>query len=73
MQNVLEQRPESLTFGVGSIKVSFHTIVFMHAIQMLLYTFQSNCAEGFHFSAFSFKMFFVLVYVSFVQFSNIII
>ena len=46
-------------FGVGSIKLSFRTIVFtqyMHAkmfsIQMLLYTFQSNCAEGLHFSAF---------------------
>ena len=52
---------KALTFGVGSIKLSFRAIVFtqyMHAkmfsIQMLLnvYTFQSNCAEGLHFSAF---------------------
>ena len=49
----------ALTFGVGSIKFRFRAIVFtqyMHAnmfsIQMLLYTFQSNCAEGLHFSAF---------------------
>ena len=50
-----------MTFGVGSIKLSFRAIVFtqyMHAkmfsIQMLLYiyTFQSNCAESLHFSAF---------------------
>ena len=46
---------KALTFGVGSIKLSFRAIVFtqyMHAkmfsIQMLLYTFQSNCAEGLH-------------------------
>ena len=52
---------KALTFGVGSIKLSFHAIVFtqyMHAkmfsIQMLLYTFQSNCATGLHFSAFHF-------------------
>ena len=50
---------KALTFGVGLIKLSFRAIVFtqymhakMFAIQMLLYTFQSNCVEGLHFSAF---------------------
>ena len=50
---------KALTFGVGSIKLSFRDIVFtqymhvkMFSIQMFLYTFQSNCAEGLHFSAF---------------------
>ena len=50
---------KDLTFGVGSIELSFRAIVFtqythatMFSIQMLLYTFQSNCAEGLHFSAF---------------------
>ena len=43
---------KALTFGVGSIKLSFRAIVFtqymhskMFSIQMLLYTFQSNCAR----------------------------
>ena len=52
---------KALTFGVGSIKLSFRAIVFtqymytkMFSIQMLLYTFQLNCAEGFNFSAFHF-------------------
>ena len=50
---------KALTFGVGSIKLSFRAIVFtqyihaeMFSIQMLLYIFQANCAEGLHFSAF---------------------
>ena len=50
---------KALTFGVGSIKLSFRAIVFtqcMHAkmfsIQMLLYTFQLNCTKDFHFSVF---------------------
>ena len=50
---------KDLTFGVGLIKVGFRAIVFtqymhgkMFSIQMLLYPFQSNCAEGLHFSAF---------------------
>ena len=50
---------KALTFGVGSIQLSFriyHCVHPIHAnmfsIQMLLYTFQSNCAEGLHFSAF---------------------
>ena len=50
---------KALTFGVGSIKLKFRAIVltqYMHAkmfsIQMLLYTFQSNYAEGLHFSTF---------------------
>ena len=58
MQNVLEQGPD---FWCWFDKLSFHAIVFtqfMHAkmfsIQMLLYTFQSNCGEGLHFSAFHF-------------------
>ena len=58
MQNVLEQGPD---IWCWLIKIDFRFIVFMqymHAkifsIQMLLYTFQSNCAEGLHFSAFNF-------------------
>ena len=54
---------KALTFGVGSIKLCFHAIMFtqyMHAkmfsIQMLLNTFQLNCAEGLHFTAFSLKL-----------------
>ena len=55
---------KALTFGVGSTKLKFRPIVFkqylhakMFSIQMLLniyynYTFQSNCMEGLHFSAF---------------------
>ena len=50
---------KALTFGVGSIQLSFHIYHCVHpihanmfSIQMLLYTFQSNCAEGLHFSAF---------------------
>ena len=41
---------KALTFGVGSIQLSFRTIVFTQyiSIQMSL----SNCAEGLHFSAF---------------------
>ena len=53
----------TLTFGVGSIKLSFRSIVLkqymyakMFSIQMLLYTFQSNCAEGLHFSAFYYNI-----------------
>ena len=50
---------KALTFGVGSIKVSFRANVFtqyimhtkMFSIQMLLYTFQSNIADGVQFSA----------------------
>ena len=53
MQNVLEQGPD---FWCWCNKTQFSCIVFTHAkmfsIQMLLYTFQSNCAEGLHFSAF---------------------
>ena len=42
---------KALTFGVGSIQLKFHAIVptqYMHAKMfsiLLLYTFQSNCAE----------------------------
>ena len=50
---------KALTFGVSSIKLSFCAIVFtqymytkIFSIRMLLYTFQLNCAEGFHFSVF---------------------
>ena len=42
-----------LTFGVGSIQLSFHTIVFTQYMQRCFRTtFQLNCAEGLHFSAF---------------------
>ena len=57
MQNMLEQGP--LTFGVGSIQLMFTQYIHanMFSIQMLYTTFQSNCAEGLHFSAF-------IVYIS---------
>ena len=43
--------------GVDSIKLSFVPLCSRNTCkdvfnQMLLYTFQSNCAEGLHFSAF---------------------
>ena len=51
---------KALTFGVGSIQLSFriyiYTIVFTQYMQICfnpnVTTFQSNCAEGLHFSAF---------------------
>ena len=50
---------KALTFGVGSIKLSFRTIVFIYipntckdVFNRNVITFQSNCAEGLHFSAF---------------------
>ena len=45
---------KALTFGVGSIKLSFRTIVFTckDVYNPNVITFQSNCAEGLHFSAF---------------------
>ena len=55
MQNVLEQGPD---FWCWFDKTQFlcHCVHAIHgkmfSIQMLLYTFQSNCAEGLHFSAF---------------------
>ena len=51
MQNMLEQ---GLTFGVGSIQLSFRTIVFTQYMQDVFNpnVNQSNCAEGLHFSAF---------------------
>ena len=59
MHNSNNTKCAALTFGVGSIKLRFHTIVFtqyMHAkmfsTQMLLYTFQSNCAKDLRFSPF---------------------
>ena len=49
---------KALTFGVGSIQLSFRTMHCVHpkhakvfSIQML----QSNCAEGLHFSAFHYN------------------
>ena len=42
-----------MTFGVGSIQLSFRTIVFTKDVfNPNVTTFQSNCAEGLHFSAF---------------------
>ena len=42
--------------NVSSVDSKAFCVSYMHAkmfsIQMLLYTFQSNCAEGLHFSAF---------------------
>ena len=50
---------KALTFGVGSIQLSFHIYHCVHPIHAVKYvfnpnvtTFQSNCAEGLHFSAF---------------------
>ena len=50
---------KALTFGVGSIQLSFHTIVFTYVRNTCkgvsnpnVTTFQSNCAEGLYFSAF---------------------
>ena len=43
---------KALTFGVGSIKLSFRTIVFTTCKGVFnpnVTTFQSNCAEGLHF------------------------
>ena len=42
-----------MTFGVGSIQLSFRTIMFTQYIfNPNVNAFQSNCAEGLHFSAF---------------------
>ena len=44
---------KALTFGVGSIQLSFRTIVFtQYDFNPNVTAFQSNCAEGLHFSAF---------------------
>ena len=47
---------KALTFGVGSIQLSFCTIVFTQYSKYVfnpnVTAFQSNCAEGLHFSAF---------------------
>ena len=44
---------KALTFGVDSIQLSFRTIVFTQYIfNPNVNAFQSNCAEGLHFSAF---------------------
>ena len=47
---------KAVTFGVGSIQLSFRTIVFTQTCKDVfnpnVTTFQSNCAEGLHFSAF---------------------
>ena len=44
---------KALTFGVGSIQLSFRIYHCVHAPNTCKYaTFQSNCAEGLHFSAF---------------------
>ena len=51
MQTVLEQGSidKPLTFDVGLIQLSFIQYQSVHLIHA---TFQSNCAEGLHFSAF---------------------
>ena len=51
MQPVLERGSidKPLTFDVGFIQVSFHIYQSVHLIHA---TFQSNCAQGLHFSAF---------------------
>ena len=52
MQTVLEQGSidKPLTFDVGLIQLSFIPVHLIHA------TFQSNCAEGLHFSAFHYHI-----------------
>ena len=45
----------SIQLGVGSIQLSFrihHCVHPIHAFNPNVTTFQSNCAEGLHFSAF---------------------
>ena len=43
---------KALTFGVGSIQLSFRTIVFTQYMQRCFQSkCYSNCAEGLHFSA----------------------
>ena len=66
MQNVLEQGPDFWCWFDKS-RFSCHCVHTVHAckdgffsIQMLLYTFQSNCAKGLHFSAFHLKCFLFL-------------
>ena len=60
---------KALTFGVGSIKLSCCTIVFTQYMQRCfnpnITTFQSNCAEGLHFSTFNFFFFFCLFFLFF--------
>ena len=53
---------KALTFGVGSIQLSFHTIVFTckGVFNPNVTTFQSNCAKGLHFNAFHCKGFALL-------------
>ena len=49
---------KALTFGIGLIQLSFRTIAFTKYRQRCFQsTFQSNCAEGLHFSAFHLKHF----------------
>ena len=46
---------KALTFGVGSIQLSFriyHCVHRKYVFNPNVTTFQSNCAEGLHFSAF---------------------
>ena len=52
MQTVLKQGSidEPLTFDVGLIQLSF--IISNQSVHLIHATFQSNCAEGLHFSAF---------------------
>ena len=53
MQNVLEQGPDFWWwFNKTHIVFTQYMHAKMFSIQMLLYTFQSNCAKGLHFSAF---------------------
>ena len=51
MQPVLERGSidKPLTFDVGLISVSYQSVHLIHA------TFQSNCAEGLHFSVFHYS------------------
>ena len=57
-----------MSFGVGSIQLSFHTIVFTPKKNFFIpnvTTFQSNCAEGLHFTAFHYfgvKLLFSLIF-----------
>ena len=60
MQNMLEQGPVWCWFN--NTQFSYHCVhPKMFSIQMLLYTFLSNCAEGLHFSAFHYDQWTIII------------
>ena len=51
----MEQGPD-FGYWFDTTQFSYHCVHPIHAINPNVTTFQSNCAEGLHFSAFSFKV-----------------